>query len=140
MRCEIIRQAIDKLAGAAVELEAEARQRQVPTLRAAGLPLSAEDLKERIDAAFNMQSRRDAEVREQREREQRYDAAKAKYSAARSAYERDRGSGAMSGFNPLEHGLTVEDMDDLNPGGQLSEGYRRSDFQSPASKWQELRR
>jgi hypothetical protein len=140
LRCEIIRAAIDKLAGAAVKLEAKARNREVPALRAAGPPLSADHLKQLIDDAFNLQARRNAEVRERREREERYDAAKAKYTTAKRAYEAQCGSGAMRGFNPFEHGLTEDDMDALNPAGSPLGKYKRSDYKSPPSTWQELGR
>ena len=138
LRVAITSQAIDKLTDAAAALEAGVRNRKVPMLRAAGgLPTGADSVKELIDNAFAREDANRAAGQRRRDQEKAYDDAMAAYQKAKRAYERKRGSGAMSGFNPAEH-LTTEQMDALHPAGGIAGGrYRRSDFKDPPSTWQQ---
>jgi hypothetical protein len=144
LRVAIASQAIEALCTDAAELEAERRGRKVPgnlrhrVIVIEGVPASADAAKARIDDAFHRDELREQEVAERRERDERYEAAKQKYNKAKREYEAAGGDAYV--FNALEHGLTEQDMDDLNPGGQLAGRYKRSDYESPESRWQQNRR
>jgi hypothetical protein len=138
LRESILKVAIESLARDAVALDAKVKGRRTPTFgnQFRNWMMAPGTVNQFLGDVFARELALEVARRSEAEQNARYDRAMAKYKKLRGEYEHTVGSGGVAGWDPLTHGMTPEEMADLNPPGNIKGGYtvigRKSGSEVPA--------